>query len=324
MRKSFLTLSITATASLLLTAAAQAQATRTWVSGVGDDVNPCSRTAPCKTFAGAISKTAAGGEISTLDPGGYGAVTITKSISLTNDKAGEAGILASGANAIVINGPGVVVNVRGLVIDGAPPTTPGLNGIKFMQGSALHVQDCVIKNFASPAVGSGNGIIFSPNTPAELYVTDCVISDNVNAGITVEPVAGGAAKVVITRVNAENNAAGIRADTSIGPSAPGGVVMMVVDSVSAGNTNHGIAAVTGGAGSPPATILVDRSSAVNNGQNGFRAVGAAAVVRIGNSDSTGNGQGTAVVSGGQILSYGNNHIDGNTSDGSNPPTTPQK
>jgi hypothetical protein len=61
---------------------AQAQATRTWVSGVGDDANPCSRTAPCKTFAGAISKTAPCGEISVLDPGGFGAVTITKSITI--------------------------------------------------------------------------------------------------------------------------------------------------------------------------------------------------------------------------------------------------
>ncbi|MCU0340213.1 MAG: hypothetical protein MUE30_10020, partial [Spirosomaceae bacterium] len=73
-----------------------------WVSGVGDDANPCSRTAPCKTFAGAISKTAAGGEISVLDPGGFGAVTITKSITLNGDGT-LAGILASGTNGIVIN-----------------------------------------------------------------------------------------------------------------------------------------------------------------------------------------------------------------------------
>src|ERR1700748_3413091 len=98
---------LTVTALSVLSALpANAQATRTWVSGVGDDVNPCSRTAPCKTFAGAISKTAAGGEISTLDPGGFGTVTITKSISITNDGAGEAGILASGTNGInVVAGP---------------------------------------------------------------------------------------------------------------------------------------------------------------------------------------------------------------------------
>src|SRR6266542_3218329 len=109
-----------ATALILVFAStcANAQATRTWVSGVGDDANPCSRTAPCKTFAGAISKTAAGGEISVLDPGGFGAVTITKSISITNDNSGEAGILASSTTGVLINAAGIDVNLRGLVIDG--------------------------------------------------------------------------------------------------------------------------------------------------------------------------------------------------------------
>src|SRR6201987_4342234 len=83
-------------------APAQAQATRTWVSGVGDDVNPCSRTAPCKTFAGAISKTAPGGEINVLDPGGFGAVTITKSISIIAQNV-EGGVLVSGTNGIVVS-----------------------------------------------------------------------------------------------------------------------------------------------------------------------------------------------------------------------------
>jgi hypothetical protein len=82
--------------------AAQAQATRTWVSGVGDDANPCSRTAPCKTFAGAISKTAAGGEINCIDPGGFGAVTITKAMTIRCSDV-EAGVLVSGTNAITIN-----------------------------------------------------------------------------------------------------------------------------------------------------------------------------------------------------------------------------
>src|SRR3954470_17367905 len=87
---------------LLLSAVASAQATRTWVSGVGDDVNPCSRTAPCKTFAGAISKTAAGGEISVLDPGGYGTVTITKPITISGVGT-HASILSSSVQGVVIN-----------------------------------------------------------------------------------------------------------------------------------------------------------------------------------------------------------------------------
>src|SRR5713101_4040280 len=95
---------------------ANAQASRTWVSGVGDDVNPCSRTAPCKTFAGAISKTAAGGEIDVLDPGGFGAVTITKSITIRSDHI-EAGVLVSGTNGIVVQaGPNDRVQLEGLDI----------------------------------------------------------------------------------------------------------------------------------------------------------------------------------------------------------------
>src|SRR6266568_7666789 len=84
---------------LVYSAPAHAQASRTWVSGVGDDANPCSRTAPCKTFAGAISKTAGGGEINCLDPGGFGAVTITKSLSIICDYT-EGGVLVQGTNAI--------------------------------------------------------------------------------------------------------------------------------------------------------------------------------------------------------------------------------
>ena len=109
-----------------------AQATRTWVSGVGNDANPCSRTAPCKTFAGAISKTAAGGEINCLDPGGFGTVNITKSITI--DAAGRmAAILASDTNGIIVNGAGIVVNLRGLSINGANTTTG--NGIRILKAA---------------------------------------------------------------------------------------------------------------------------------------------------------------------------------------------
>src|SRR5208282_3935113 len=99
-----------------LSSVAHAQATRTWVSGVGDDANPCSRTAPCKTFAGAISKTATGGEIDALDPGGFGAVTITKSITVDGAAAGLAGVQVSGENGITVNAPGATVTLRNLSI----------------------------------------------------------------------------------------------------------------------------------------------------------------------------------------------------------------
>src|SRR5438093_4763964 len=124
---------------LLAATPAAAQATRTWVSGVGDDVNPCSRTAPCKTFAGAISKTAAGGEIDTLDPGGFGAVTITKAITI-DGSAGMASILASGTNGVIVSaGPNDVVTLRNLSINGAG-TTLGINGVRVLTGREVNIE----------------------------------------------------------------------------------------------------------------------------------------------------------------------------------------
>src|SRR5262249_34166871 len=123
-----------------------AQASRTWVSGVGDDVNPCSRTAPCKTFAGAISKTAAGGEIDALDPAGYGAVTITKAITIDGGGGQVASVLVAGTNGIVVQaGPTDVVTLRNLRINGIRGTASGgLNGIRYLSGAALHVENCHI------------------------------------------------------------------------------------------------------------------------------------------------------------------------------------
>src|SRR4249920_781733 len=141
---------LTATASCLLlgltASLASAQASRTWVSGVGDDANPCSRTAPCKTFAGAISKTAAGGEISVLDPGGFGTVTITKSITISG--VGEnASILGSTTNGININaGVNDVVTLHNIQINGF---TNGLIGIRFLAGKALVLDDVRVFGFAT-------------------------------------------------------------------------------------------------------------------------------------------------------------------------------
>src|SRR5947207_1461232 len=134
--------------ALACTSAARAQATRTWVSGVGDDVNPCSRTAPCKTFAGAISKTAANGEIDCLDPGGFGTVTITKSITIDGTHgAGFGSILAAGTNGVNVNdsataSPGtIIVALRNLLIQGAGT---GFTGLNYTSGKAIHVEACTI------------------------------------------------------------------------------------------------------------------------------------------------------------------------------------
>src|ERR1700694_5022827 len=134
---------------------AQAQASRTWVSGVGDDVNPCSRTAPCKTFAGSISKTAAFGEINCLDSGGFGAVTITKSITIKRE-GGTGGILAAGTFWVNVNDSGsatpgtAIVTLSGLDIEGFGT---GTNGIQFVSGASLHVHKCQIRGFRQSGAG---------------------------------------------------------------------------------------------------------------------------------------------------------------------------
>src|SRR6202165_1110730 len=142
--------------ALALPTTAFAQATRTWGSGVGGDSNPCSRTAPCKTFAGAISKTAAGGEINCLDPGGFGALTITKAITISCE-AGTAGVLVSGTNGFNISaGATDAVILKGLDIEGLGT---GIVGVQFNSGASLIIQNCVIRNFGS---ANGLGIAFNP------------------------------------------------------------------------------------------------------------------------------------------------------------------
>jgi len=153
-----------------------AQATRTWVSGIGDDANPCSRTAPCKTLAGAINKTASGGEINVLDPGGFGTVTISKSITI--DGGGVIGsILSSATNGIVVNAPGGLVTIRNFSINGAGATL-GINGIQVKAVKKLLVENCTLSNF------SGSGIDFNSTTAADIMINNTTIL-NASGGISI-------------------------------------------------------------------------------------------------------------------------------------------
>jgi hypothetical protein len=160
---------------LVCSSMAQAQATRTWVSGVGDDANPCSRTAPCKTFAGAISKTAPCGEISVLDPGGFGAVTITKSITINGDGT-LAGILAATVNGVIVAaGVNDVVILRSISINGA---CSGINGIRYLTGRALRVENCTIYGFTTHGIDVQHSTT-DATKPGELTVENTSIT-NVN------------------------------------------------------------------------------------------------------------------------------------------------
>src|SRR4029077_11306196 len=161
---------------------AAAQATRTFVSGHGSNSNPGSLAAPCRSFAQALTQTTAGGEIAVLDTAGYGAVTITKSVTILNEEGVEAGITVSSGDAITINAAAAdVVNLRGLTLVGAG----GNNGITFTSGTVLNVQNCVIRGF------TGAGIALSPTASANINISNTIVSGNNSDGISLEPSGSG-------------------------------------------------------------------------------------------------------------------------------------
>ena len=298
---------------LLASGSAFAQATRTWVSGVGDDVNPCSRTAPCKTFAGAISKTAAGGIINCIDPGGFGAVTITKSMTISC-KHVDGSILATGTTGVSVNGAGINVVLRGLDIDGS--TANGIAGIKFLQGNSLIVEHCVIRDFTG-AAPNGHGIaVLNSSGVARVHVSNTDINGNGvgdgwtgGTGILVSPSGSGSADVTVSNSNIANNVTGIRAESD---NTTGAIDLEVTDTSLAENSQHGI---TASASATPVRVMLIRAGVSHNLGQGIRAVGAQAIFRVGSSVITGNAFGLNVVSGGLIQSYGNNQLNGNGTDG---------
>jgi len=191
--------------TMLGTTVMYGQASRTWVSGVGDDANPCSRTAPCKTFAGAISKTAAGGEIDALDPAGYGAVTITKAITIDGGGGQVASVLVSGTNGIVVQaGPSDVVILRNLRINGIGT---GINGIRFLSGKDLNVESCYIFGFTT----NGIDIALNQGTAVSAHILNTVIKNNGGVGIRAANAVAPAVAVVVDSSSTILNNIGVEA-----------------------------------------------------------------------------------------------------------------
>jgi len=305
MSKFRFTINILALAIFTLTAAsmARAQATRTWVSGVGDDVNPCSRTAPCKTYAGAISKTAAGGEISTLDPGGFGAVTITKSMTINGTKgAGFGSILHSGTNGVNVNDSAsgspnsIIVTLRDLSINGAGTTT-GLRGINMTSGRNLFVEDCQIYGSkSSPGRGIDINLNGAPSNGVaqRIHVRNTQIRDVSGEGMRVANANGVGVTATLENVQISNANNGL----TIATNAKG----LAFNSSFASNTQSGVEVVSGGIG----IELHDCAMITNN--NGLSLV--AGTSRISGCTITNNINGVNFA-GGTLVTYGDNKTLGN-------------
>ena len=284
-----------AIAVIVIAAGVQAQATRTWVSGVGDDANPCSRTAPCKTFAGAISKTATGGEIDVLDPGGFGAINITKSITIDGGPF-AGGILAAGTNGALINaGATGKVILRNLNIFGA---NTGISGVKVNTALEVHIDNCDIWGFQ-------RGIEYiNTQSGATLAVVDSTIRNNSNTGISVIPGAAVATRVLVDNTKVVKN---------VGDAILlfGGTTAHIRNSTVWGhgsNQGFNISEVSG-----QTTDVTIEGCTIGNNQNGIFVGGTgASAVRVSGTTITANTANGINLSGSHLVqSFGNNSLDGN-------------
>jgi hypothetical protein len=270
---------------------AQAQATRTWVSGVGDDVNPCSRTAPCKTFAGAISKTATNGEINCLDPAGYGAVTVTKSITIDCEDT-QGSILSSGTNGVIVNITSATdtkkaFKIRGISINGAGT---GINGIRILAANYVQLDEVVIDGMTQHGV-SIETTSGSPKVIVQDTHIRSVAGNGINAFIT-----GGSVSLVVGGSQLLGTATGL--------SLSNNTAATITDSQVAGNTT-GLVAFN--------AALAVRNCTISNNTTGVSAL-TGGTIRLMGSMVTSNGTGLSL-GGGSIVSHVSNVFAANTVDG---------
>ena len=297
---------------LLLHAAPAQAAARTWVSGTGTDAGTCTRTAPCATYGFAFGVTDTGGEINCLDPGSFGRLTITKSISIVCDYT-EGGVLVNaGGSGFFINAPaGSIVTLKGQDIECAINGGFGI-GITGA-GVTVHIHKVQIRNCRDTGSANEGGIVVTPiSGTAVVFVADSYITDNggttSHAGILIRPIGGANALVSVVRTQLERNTNGIFADGSDG----GGVTHVTVkDSVVSASSNSGIVVVSSGAAF---TGLVDNSMIAFNANTGAAVAGAAATLLLGGNTIANNVTGVINL-GGTLQSFKNNQIALNGTDG---------
>jgi Right handed beta helix region len=281
-----------------------ATAQRTFVATTGNDANACTLAAPCRTFGRAITQTTAGGEVIVIDSGAYGTVNITKAVSITAPAGVYAGIsVFVGIGIAVSVGASDAVNLTGLTLNGLG----GSDGIVFNTGGALTIDRCVVRGFTGP------GIHLQPGATAKFVIRDTVVSTNGGDGIFVQSTASGV-HGVISNVLVERNQFGIEI-TGVGNA--GSLDFVLENSTVANNAQDGILADTE-AGGTPARLTVINSTSIGNGL-GLDAVGSNALIRMTGVTITGNASGWQVFQNGTVQSYGDNNIDGNTSNEATPP-----
>jgi len=280
-------------AVLLFSTSLFAQATRTWVSGVGDDVNPCSRTAPCKTFAGAISKTAIGGEIDALDPAGYGTVNITKNMTIDGG-GGEGGqvaaILSANTSGIIVNGAGITVNLRNFSINGAGT---GTTGIRIINSTHVNIHNLSIS-------GSSKAVTIEQATATAVNIEDTKMFNHTGSAVVVSP---GGTNITLRMTNCSVTNNGTTAATADGLFVQNALAIVRNSNFS----QNQLAGVEVGAGG---NVFIDNSDLSFNTFEGVR-IGGGGTVRLSRSTMTGNNNGATNVISGSLFTFGDNYLGGN-------------
>ena len=276
--------------SLAAIAPAHAQNARTWISGAGVDQAGCGTIAsPCRTLQYAHNATVAGGEIDVKDAAGYGAVTITKAISIINDGVGTTGVLATaGNNAITVNAPaGDGVTLRGLTIEGSGT---GNIGVELKAGAGITMANCIVQGFTSHGVSlkngtsvltgstfannGGSGLSFYATSYADLTVDNVLSNQNGTHGISISSDFGSPVAARITRSVVTNNAN----NTGIYLQGTSGLTSVIVETSTIANNRYGVATFSAGS-----EMFVGRSTITGNEYGYYKA-------------------------GGNIYSYRDNHI----------------
>jgi hypothetical protein len=295
---------------------AQAQLGHTWVASSGSDSANCDRPTPCATFNGALGKTEPGGEITCADSGNFFAsspLSITTSITINCENAIGSNTVTGGASggSITINtSASDTVTLRGLDFDGLDVITSGCGetGLIYFSGAGtLHLYKIKVNHIP----GCENGIGFYPSGTASLLVADSYITalgtTSTAAGIYIKPFSGVQATVSIDHNQINGNYFGI-----VGDGTSGGIVKGTIsNSVVSGNAEDGIATI--GSGSA-VWFLVDQTE-VSGNTFGLAAGGSGAEILASSSSVFGNSTGLHTSSGGGLYSYGNNKVNGNTSNG---------
>lgn len=272
---------------------ANAQASRTWISGVGDDLNPCSRTAPCKTFAGAYTKTAAGGEINVIDPGGYGPLTIGKSMTI-NGYGTMSSILVSGTSGVTINAAATdVVNIRNISFTWVG--TGNGSGINYIGGGQVLVENCTIQNFPTA------GINANLSAAGAINVKSTTITSGASTAIGIDiKTTGSAVSASLNNVQIQTPSIGINSGTNAATTVSNSVVSQSGVGIMANNNG----------------ILNTENCVISNNSTGVKSADASSIMRLSNTSVLSNT--TGIDGAGKVFSFGNNQLGGNATNSNIP------